>query len=429
MKKFAVLAFAALLVFAFTVPATAEVEHQFGGYWRTRMYMNEDFSGLTKQNPDANADATLVDARTRLYYTAVLNENLKLVNKFEIDLTWGGPDTIGDIGADGKEFEIKNTYAEFTLEEHTLRVGVQGWTFQRGFLFADDGSGILWMYPSGNILHIAAWLKFWEGDLANHDDLDVYGYAPVITLEEGFTVQPYLVYAYSGNGDNYLGFLAGNDPPYALTGIDTEITAYYIGLDADQKTDAFSWWFTGIYQGGEIDVDLAGAPTVDISAYLAAFGGSMPFGTGDIHGQVFYATGQDPTETDLEAFSVFQGQSYYWSEILGYGIFDLQVPVGSPADKISNIMAANIGLSFKPNDKMTLVLDLWYAKLNEEILNTASTPTLEDDLGFEIDARLTTQLVEGLTLDLVAAYLSAGDAVGAGEEDPIEVGAQMSLSF
>jgi hypothetical protein len=54
---------------------------------------------------------------------------------------------------------------------------------------------------------------------------------------------------------------------------------------------------------------------------------------------------------------------------------------------------------------------------------------LEDDLGIEIDARLTTQLVEGLTLDVVAAYLAAGDATGDGEENPIEVGAQLSLIF
>ena len=44
MKKFAILAIAALLVVAFTVPAAA-FENQFGGYWRTRFYINKKFSG------------------------------------------------------------------------------------------------------------------------------------------------------------------------------------------------------------------------------------------------------------------------------------------------------------------------------------------------------------------------------------------------
>ena len=44
MKKFAVLALAALLVVAFTVPASA-LENIFGGYWRTRMFIKKNFDG------------------------------------------------------------------------------------------------------------------------------------------------------------------------------------------------------------------------------------------------------------------------------------------------------------------------------------------------------------------------------------------------
>lgn len=445
MKKFVIFAFAALLVFAFTVPATAQVEHQFGGYWRTRFTVQNNFTGTESErrafNPATGKTSfnnTVVNTRTRLYYTAVLNENLKLVNKFEFDATWGGPDSIGDIGADGKEFEIKNSYAEFNLDEHIFRVGVQGWTFGRGFLFADDGAGILWMYTSGNIMHIIGWIKFWEGEAERHDDLDVYGYAPFITLSEGFTLQPYAIYAYCGNFGNY-----ATDLGLPLGGIRSEVSAYYLGFDIDQKTDAFAWWGSAFYLGGDIEPDVTTPGVledIDISAYLFAIGGSIPMEGADIHGQFFYATGDEVTSTgaqknidELETFLAFEGQSYYWAEILGFGIFDDQVPWGSTGDKIGNVMAANIGVSFKPNDKMTLVLDLWYAQLVEERLNLATTknpvPSLEDDLGIEIDARLTTQLVEGLNLDLVAAYLVAGDAIGDGEEDPIEVGAQLSLSF
>ena len=44
MKKFAILALAALMVVALTVPATA-LENEFGGYWRTRFYNQGHFNG------------------------------------------------------------------------------------------------------------------------------------------------------------------------------------------------------------------------------------------------------------------------------------------------------------------------------------------------------------------------------------------------
>ena len=60
---------------------------------------------------------------------------------------------------------------------------------------------------------------------------------------------------------------------------------------------------------------------------------------------------------------------------MGFGIFDNQASANSCADKISNIMAANIGVGFKFTDKMKLVADLWYAKLAEK--NKAG----DDELG------------------------------------------------
>ena len=51
----------------------------------------------------------------------------------------------------------------------------------------------------------------------------------------------------------------------------------------------------------------------------------------------------------------------------------------------------------------------------------------EDELGTEVDLKITYELVEGLNLDVVGAYLFAGDATG--EDDPIEVGSRLSLSF
>ena len=75
---------------------------------------------------------------------------------------------------------------------------------------------------------------------------------------------------------------------------------------------------------------------------------------------------------------------------------------------------------------MKLVFDVWYAALAEDDANG------ETDLGIEFDAKMTYQLVEGLNLDVVGAYLLAGDATtgkASNDADPFELGSRLSLSF
>ena len=63
-----------------------------------------------------------------------------------------------------------------------------------------------------------------------------------------------------------------------------------------------------------------------------------------------------------------------------YGIFDQVPQTGLLPDHISNIWAANVGVTLKPADKMTLNLDAWYAALAEN--NLAG----DGELGLEFDA-------------------------------------------
>jgi hypothetical protein len=156
-------------------------------------------------------------------------------------------------------------------------------------------------------------------------------------------------------------------------------------------------------------------------------GASMNFGPADLHSRAFYASGDDdPDDNDIDAFTVIEGQSYYWSEIMGYGIFDNVASAGSPADQISNVWAVNLGATFKPMDKLSITGDVWYAQLAEENVFD------EDELGTEFNLKLTYKLMENLNLDVVGAYLLAGDATsqdGKNDDDPYLVGSRLSLSF
>jgi len=436
MKKLALFAVAALFCVAVVAPAFA-VEHQFGGLWQARFYTQQNFSG---EEDDAR-DVSLVDTRTRIYYTAKINDNLKLVNKFEMDTVWGNHATnnkYGDIGADGISVEVKNTYADFSFGDTNFKVGTQHFALARGFLFDDDFSGAIITYKGDGFTLPFIWIKAYEGgvgDSQNDDDVDYYAIAPCFNLmDDALTLKPYLLYNYTSYEDTDSSFLEGLGSIEAATGFNLdqqEIEAWYLGFDLDYAADELSLWFTAIYEGGNVTF-AEDSEEIDIEAWLVALGGAYDFGDFGIHGQGFYASGQDDDE-DLVAFTAPVGQSYYWAEIMGLGMFDNRGwsnnnSVNAPGDEITNIWALNLGATFQPMDKLTAKFDIWYAQLAEDEL----APGQEDELGTEVDLKLTYKLMDNLNLDLVGAYLFAGDATsaaGENEEDPYELGARLTIKF
>ena len=411
MKKLLMGLLAAGLVVAMTVPAMA-FDSEFGVYWRTRAYMQENFTGSDTEAKDLQQ----VDTRTRIFYTAVFSEDFKFVNAFEFNNTWG--DTVGgDIGTDGTGiFRIKHSYANFNLGPVNFLIGLQPRVLHRGFVFSDDFAGAAITFKGEGFQIPFIWMKAYEGGTGkdkNDLDVDYYALKPEFTFGSA-KITPALTYIYSKNASAWAP-LSGNK----------EVKVWLAGVDADVKLGAGSFWFTGIYEGGDVELVAPAGKTVDVSAYLLALGGAFNMGPADIHGQIFYATGDDTKTADYEQFFIPKGQSYYWAEIMGFGIFDNQASSNSCADQIGNIMAANIGVGFKVSDKLKLTADLWYAALAED--NAKG----DDDLGTEIDLVLTYSLMKNLNLDVVAAYLFAGDATykGANDKDAYEIGTQLSFRF
>jgi hypothetical protein len=223
-------------------------------------------------------------------------------------------------------------------------------------------------------------------------DVHLLSVMPKINISDAMLLTPHVTYLSGTSGE------------------DTDLV--WIGVDLDMKFDAVSAWGTFIYNTGEVG-------DVDTDGFLVAAGANA----GIVHGQAFYATGDDGTGTDSDTFVSAPGSSYYWSEILGLGVFDLNgaAVAGTNADDITNVWAANVGVTLKPMDKLTANFDVWYAELAED--NTAG----EDELGLEFDGMLTYALEDNLNVDFVFAYLIAGDAVG--DDDVIETGVRVSLAF
>lgn len=418
MKKLALMGLAFLVVFAFTVPAMA-FDQEFGGYWRTRAFTNQNFTG---EDETEAMDFMQVDTRTRLYYTAIFSENLKFVNKFEFDADWGDDSSYGDIGADAVKVEVKNSYVDFTLGDVNFKVGAQGGRFGRGFLFDDDFSGAVISYEGEGVSIPFVWVKAYEGGVgkdANDADVDYYGISPTFSMG-GAKVNPFGFYVMSDNADLWGKKTSGLE----------DLDMFYAGLNLDFNFNAGSVWLTGIYQGGEADL-VGSDDSIDFSGYLAGAGFDVGMTGFGLHGQAFYASGDDDAnDDDMEMYFVPKGQSYYWAEIMGYGMFDDQVSNNSPADQIGNIMVGNLGVTLSPMDKLSMSVDAWYAALAEDIMLPDGSE--ENELGIEVDVVLTYKLVDNLKIDLVGAYLFAGDATtldSANDADPYEVGTRLSLSF
>ena len=433
MKKLLVLSLAVVMVIAFTLPASA-FESVFGGYWRTRAVSEQQFSGEKNSKDSVSPnDLQLIDTRTRLYYTAVLNDNLKLVNKFEWNNTWGsGPG--GDYGADGTGiFRIKQSYVDANIGPMRAKIGQHDVTYARGFIYADEQSGITLSFKIGDVLVPFTWTKGNEGGGShNSNDVDIFGLYPVFQFGEAFNLNPFVIYGYS-KGNNHV---AGQDSlsTYGANGIpagaaNDGVGVYWVGTNADITLGSVALWFTGAYQGGKVKSDVV--DDGDVKAGLLAGGLSVPIGPVELHGQAFWTSGDgSDTDTDLEAFFGIggggRGWAYYWSEIMGNGVFDNQFSAGAGVD-VSNLWALNIGASIKPMEKLKLTGDIWYAAHSKNDFTTN-----EKKLGTEVDLKADYQLVEGLNLTVVGAYLFADDATsldGSNNEDPYEVGAQLSLSF
>ena len=191
MKKIMVAALVAIVGLAFTVPASA-LEHEFGGYWRTRMYTQDNFSG----DKDKALDRSQIDTRTRLYYTALLNDNLKFVNKFEFNSIWGD-DNGGKLSADGTgHIRVKNSYVDANLGMVNAKIGQQGLILARGFILDDDYSGInLTVAGNTSLVYMKLDEQGYRGAGTNMGD-DAQAYVIAHAFKAGdFTITPLALYA------------------------------------------------------------------------------------------------------------------------------------------------------------------------------------------------------------------------------------------
>lgn len=412
--------------FAAALPAMA-VDLEYGGYWRTRAYTMDGFTGDSKNE---ELDMSKVDARGRLWTKHIINEETSWTNRLEFNVIWGDELHGGGIATDGTDYiRFKHSHVDLdttvSATDLHLRIGLQEFEAARGMLFDDDFAGLIVSHEGDSATHKFIWMKVFEGATLSGEyeedledlDVDFLGISSTFNfMNDALTLNANAFYMVSEDGREWS----------ATTG-NQDINVFYLGADFKYNLNGGNIWGVLLYEGGTADVVNSNVE-YDMNAYIAALGGEMDLGYLGIHGQVFYASGDDDLkDTDSKGFYVPRGQSYYWSEIMGKGVFDYAASNGSPGDTISNIIAYNLGVSRKVSKDLTLTGDLWYAQHAE-----TNQSVTEEVLGTEIDLRADYKLNKDLTLTMVGAYLFADDATTMGaadKSDVSEIGAQLSFAF
>lgn len=397
--------------------AQADVENQFGGYWRTRLAIGDNMG-------KAPGETTFhVNTRSRIYYTAKFNDNLKFVNKFEMNAVWGDSG-YGDIGTDGMGvFRIKNTYVDATFGSVNTKVGAQGLVIHRGVLFDDDMAGVVASANFGAVTPIALWFRAMDDDWGGQDqDLDYFHVAAKIKAGDMVTINPGITFA-NGSTESVAtteDLVTGIGEPLETTTTATSAVGgeslIWIGLDVDVKLDPVKLYGTFMYQTGDVN-------DIDSAAFATVIGADAGF----VHGAFLYATGDDGSDPTENTAYTPPSPYVVTAEIMGAGsTIDGTFGPQSLGWGFTNIMMANVGTTLKPADKVSVSVDGWYGALAED--NAAGNT----EIGFEIDGKVTFRVLEKLRIDVFAAYLIAGDATNdaAGNTDDVmEGGARLSLSF
>jgi hypothetical protein len=426
MKKTFMAALAMVCCMAWTLPAMA-VDLEYGGYWRTRAYTMDGFTG---DSEDKSLDMSKVDARGRLWTKHIVNEETSWTNRIEFNVIWGDEENGGGISTDGTDYiRFKHSYVDLDTQvadtDLHVRIGLQPFSAAKGMLFDDDFAGLIVSHKGDMATHNFIWMKVFEGATLSGEyeedledlDVDFLGISSTFGLmNDALTLNTNLFYLASSDGREWS----------ATTG-NQDIDVFYLGLDFKYTLTSGNIWGVFLYEFGEAEVVNSNVE-YDMNAYIAALGAEIDLDPVGIHTQVFYASGDDDlSDSDVEGFYVPRGQSYYWAEIMGLGVFDYTASNGSPADTISNVIAANIGASYKVSEDLSLTGDIWYARHAEN--NALVT---EDVLGTEIDLRADYKLNDDLNLTVVGAYLFAGDATTMDAEDDsdvFEIGMQVSFAF
>ena len=418
-----------IAVLALVMPASA-TEVKISGIYNAKAYARDNFDGY-----DDNDDSTqFVTQRMRMYFNMIASENLKLVYKNEIDMEWGDQGSTatrnsgGGAGGDAVNLETKNVYLEFMVPDAPVKatLGLQGVALHKGWFVDDDLAGARFDMNFDPVSITAYWMGL-AGLEA--DDQTASGTVSNDASDDWWQLVASGAYK-AENLDARLSFAYERRPNDTTSADIPESDDLYMVMgELGMSFDMVSFTVLAATNFGETKSDF-NAQDQDYSGYL--FKGDVAFALdmATIRLMAVYASGDDEDGYDSNGdgvkdtvargeddFQMLKGRTAVTAEIISDGYsYDRNAnltQIGG-ANSPSNMYLLNAGVDLKPTDTTTLKFDVYYIGMVEKRTIGGDE---EDEIGIEIDARLTQKIYDNLSLTLLGCYLFAEDGYGRYDTD------------
>jgi hypothetical protein len=454
-KKILTFVAAGVLTAATAVPAKA-LENEFHGMMAVRGFNSNYLSGTAGRiNIEADSATTKnwVEQRTRLFYTAKANDDLKLVTAFELDSVWGnssyttGRNLGGALGSDTTNIETKWAYLDWNcpITGANFKVGIQGLNDgYKGLVtgLGADAAGILVSKSFGPASGSVAWFRL---DDRNTAAANVGAGTPPAPSVAGKQARDLLML--SGNlnvtkdvkvGGSY--YFLNNDNVASTGAVPTNSNDYNVhilGASAAANLGIAAIDAFALYEFGSVG-------TTHVNAFAGNAAAKIKAGPGNVKVSGLYVSGNNSTTFGGNSFvSINNTTSAVFAENGLNAMGNIWLLVRNPKESTNE--QAIIAESSNQNQGIIggsvgydLAVGKVFANANVGIAATAKRPaTRSTILGTEINGEVGYKLFDNMSALVRAAYVVLGDyynhsstspaAIGTDPANPYE--AQVVLSY
>ncbi len=452
MKKVFILLLSVVALLAFTIPAMAlhgvkemldytptvvkakNAQLVFDGYVRIRGNIQDNTSDFKDSDTNAAADTEDKDAnydqRVRLGVKATVSPNtmahleLELENGYDDGHEWGeniGGSGIYTAGGNSKIGSMDLRQAYVSHQGTALTGNLSG--FKAGHMLIALGTGTYYNHTMGGDDGIILWTQPMDGtEIAfaiikgaensgsfRGGDIDIYALT-IETLAGGLGL----------SGD--LSLLNDNAGTLETVSVDQDITLWNLGLRASMDVGGATVNAGCDIQTGEIENFKTGGEDLDLSGYQCQIKASAKVGDINVHGGFAYGSGDDiDSANDYEGFitSLSAGGN------VGTFIYDNKATTAaqktfsastatsstyagrSSTNGLANTWYLNVGATTNVTPDVTVNGEIFYLQASEKVSNTANLD--DEDIGWELDGKVTYQIDTALAYYVEAGILFAGD--------------------
>lgn len=321
-------------------------------------------------------------------------------------------------------FSMREGWLDFGLGVGTahIKVGRQflqlgnGW-FLRSAKYGSDA----WLLglPGRNTVAFVN-IKASENDSTRSDDTDAYALLDVFKIDDKNTVGVYLARAYDRKGAwTNNAFFGG---AYATK----ETTLDNIGVHYSGKVGPVNLQAEVDYQMGDITPVAAGAAKTKFKGNQVVLQANVPISALTINATLARGTGNKAGSTDIDQYMTFLDKDPRYTAVYEYV---MNAATGAKNTGFANTTAIGLGGAYKLSKMFQFNLDVWMLQATEKVaLNGNANPS--DDLGNEVDLRVTAKITDQVSWYVNFGYFMTGDAYksAAGVADDVQA-VQSVLSY